>query len=200
MTKGSGGMKNRNIVLASGSPRRKQLLEMLGLEFEVAKSVNVDECYPASLDAMDVAGYLANLKADAYQPFVDGDDIYITADTVVVLDGKVLGKPSDEADACRMLKALSGKIHHVVTGVCVIDSTHRDSFSCVTEVEFSELDDAEIESYVRDCRPLDKAGAYGIQERIGAIGIKGIRGSFYNVMGLPVHRLYNTLKKFQVRG
>lgn len=201
MARARRGLLNNTVMkifLASGSPRRRELLGMLGVKFEIAHTKDVEECYPAELDAMDVAPYLSRLKAEAYAGDLQPDQLYITADTVVIVDGNVIGKPADEADACRMLRMLSGRTHLVVTGVTVMTAGHRTTFSTVTEVEFGELTDREIEAYVREFKPLDKAGAYGIQERIGAIAVKEIRGSFYNVMGLPVHRLYQELKAFGV--
>ena len=183
-----------NIYLASGSPRRRELLAMLGVDFRRAPSIDVDESYPASIPADEVAQYIARKKADAYTPLVGEGDLYITADTVVIAGDKVIGKPSSLDEARRMLRMLSGITHRVVTGVCVFTATHIECFSSTTEVEFAELSDDEINSYVEEFQPLDKAGAYGIQERIGAMAVKGLRGSFYNVMGLPVARLYEVLK------
>lgn len=186
----------RRLLLASASPRRRELLAMLGVEFMRPDPVEVDESYPASLPVDDVPLYLSRLKAQAYMPTLTPDDVLITADTVVIVDNQVLGKPVDSDDACGMLRKLSGCIHRVVTGVAVTDTIHQHSFSACTEVEFDTLTDSEINFYVERFNPLDKAGAYGIQEWIGAIGIKGIKGSFYNVMGLPIHRLYDVLRHF----
>ncbi len=186
-----------DIVLASGSPRRRELLAMLDIKFRVDTSHPVDETIPDGLAADDVAPYLSRLKADAY-PLDSADSenrLVITADTVVIIDGKVLGKPADAADACRMLSQLQGRTQKVITGVTVRTSTSVTTFSAVSEVEFATLSPDEIAYYVDRYQPLDKAGAYGIQEWIGAAGIKGINGSFYNVMGLPVHRLYALLKE-----
>lgn len=189
-------INGRRLLLASHSPRRRELLTMLDLPFEIADSIEVDETYSPDMPVEDVPAYLSQKKGDAYCSRLKEDEIVITADTVVIIDGKILGKPKDEADAIEMLKTLSGRSQIVVTGVSLTDSTHRHTFSVSTEVRFASLSDTEIRYYVEKYRPLDKAGAYGIQEWIGAIGIEGISGSFYNVMGLPVHRLYNELKRF----
>lgn len=183
------------VILASGSPRRRELLGLLDIDFTVDTSHPVDETVPDGMAAHDVPAYLSQLKAGAY-PLHDGDDrLVITADTVVILDGDVLGKPVDEADAIEMLGRLSGREQTVVTGVTIRTCDRTVTFSATSYVEFAELSRDEIVYYVERYRPLDKAGAYGIQEWIGAAAICGIRGSFYNVMGLPVHRLYDELKK-----
>ena len=179
------------------SPRRRQLLEMLDLPFTLAPRIDVDETYPETLSPHEVPLYLSQLKAKAYRKLMRPNDLYITADTVVILDDKVLGKPADNDEAVRMLEALSGKTHEVVTGVTLSTIERMESFSALTEVEFASIPSDEIRTYVAKYHPLDKAGAYGIQEWIGAIGIRGIKGSFYNVMGLPVHRLWEALKVFQ---
>ena len=181
------------IILASNSPRRRELLAGLGLAFEVRVLEGVDERYPESLPADDVAEYIAAEKAEAYRSVMQPDELLITADTVVICDGEVLGKPVDVADACRMLRQLSGKTHHVVTGVCLTTTNDQRRFSVTTEVTFKPLTDSEIRYYVDNYHPLDKAGAYGIQEWIGYIGCTGLRGSYYNVMGLPVQRIYTEL-------
>ena len=184
------------VVLASGSPRRKELLGLLDLSFTVDSSHSVDEKVPQGMPARDVPGYLSRLKADAF-PLSEADRrLVITADTVVILDGEVLGKPRDEEDAKAMLRRLSGRVQTVVTGVTVRTSERCETFSAESKVEFAELADAEIDYYIDRYKPLDKAGAYGIQEWIGAAAIRGISGSFYNVMGLPIHRLYDVLKSF----
>lgn len=184
------------VILASGSPRRRELLAMLGVNFEVRPLKDADESYPDSLPAEDVPLYLARKKGEAACVSMQQDELVITADTVVVCDGKVLGKPSSPADARRMLKSLSGKAHTVVTGVCVATRERVESAAAFTTVEFAELSEQEIDFYVGRFRPLDKAGAYGIQEWIGCIGVKHISGSFYNVMGLPLHLLYTLLRRF----
>lgn len=185
--------------LASGSPRRRQLLAMLDVDFEVVQTKEVEECYPDSLDVKDVASYLSLLKADAYRADVGDNEIWITADTVVVCDGEVIGKPENLEVAKSMLRKLSGRQHLVITGVCVFDKNRLESFSNTTVVEFAPIGDLEIDEYVERYKPLDKAGAYGIQEFIGAVAVRRIDGSFYNVMGLPVNQLYGVLKKFIYR-
>lgn len=184
------------LLLASKSPRRRELLKMLDLPFEIVDGKDVDESYPASLEAEKVPEFLSRIKADAYSPYLKDDDILITADTVVILDGEIIGKPKDLEDAKRMLAKLSGKVHKVATGVTLTDMKKSVTFSTVTDVTFAPLTSEEISFYVDNFRPLDKAGAYGIQEWIGAVGVARIEGSFYNVMGLPVHRLYNELLLF----
>ena len=187
-------LRGYDVILASGSPRRRELLGMLDIDFRVDTSHPVDETIPTDLPVSEVAPYLSRLKAEAY-PLEAGDNkLVITADTVVIIDGKVLGKPFDEADACAMLSRLQGHKQTVITGVTVRTASMITTFSSESEVEFAPLTDDEIAYYVQSYRPLDKAGAYGIQEWIGAAGIKGINGSFYNVMGLPVQRLYSLLK------
>ncbi len=179
------------IILASNSPRRKELLGGLGVDFEVKVLNGVDESYPDTLPAKDVAEYIATEKAAAYT--VQEDELLITADTVVIVGLDILGKPKDAADACRMLRELSGKTHHVVTGVCLTTSKEQRRFSVTTDVTFKQLSDAEIEHYVDKYKPFDKAGAYGIQEWIGYIGVTALNGSYYNVMGFPVQRVYEEL-------
>jgi septum formation protein len=179
--------------LASNSPRRRELLADLGIEFEVRTIKGIDESYPSELPVMEIAEYIASKKAQAYRAEMNPDELIITADTVVILGDEVLGKPSDAADACRMLHELSGKTHKVVTGVTIVTANKMASFSAVSDVEFAELSDEDINYYVEKYQPLDKAGAYGIQEWIGCMGVRHINGSFYNVMGLPLHRLYSEL-------
>lgn len=183
------------VILASGSPRRRELLGLLDIDFTVDTSHPVDETVPEGMAAHDVPAYLSQLKAGAYPLEADDDRLVITADTVVILDGDVLGKPADEADAIEMLARLSGREQTVVTGVTIRTCGRAVTFSATSHVGFAELSRDEIVYYVERYRPLDKAGAYGIQEWIGAAAIRGITGSFYNVMGLPVHRLYEELKK-----
>lgn len=182
-------------VLASGSPRRRELLAMLNVDFRVDTSRSVDEVVPRGLSAEQVPAYLSRLKAQPYLPDLKPDEVLITADTVVILDGDVIGKPADEADARRILSRLAGRTHTVVTGVTVSRPGMKPhTFSESTDVEFAPLTAEEIDYYVSHYSPLDKAGAYGIQEWIGAAAVKGMHGSFYNVMGLPVNRLYRELK------
>lgn len=185
-----------NIILASNSPRRRELLAMLGLSFKTRVMNDIDESYPLDMPADEIASFISKKKATAYSQSMSDNELIITADTVVVCGDEVLGKPADEDDACRMLRMLSGKAHKVITGVTITTKFLTESFSCVTEVDFDDLTDEEINYYVTTYRPFDKAGAYGIQEWIGAIGVTGMRGSYYNVMGLPVQRLYRTLLKF----
>lgn len=204
------------IILASNSPRRKELLAGLDLPFEVNVIKGIDESFPASLDAYQVAEYISRKKAEAYRPLLDGTNassedsadaqlLILTADTVVIAPteneqndqegkGVILGKPRDAEDAHRMLSMLSGKTHHVVTGVCLTTSQAQRQFSVVTEVTFKPLSDEEIDYYIEHYKPFDKAGAYGIQEWIGYIGCTGLKGSYFNVMGLPVQRIYEELK------
>lgn len=184
----------RKLLLASGSPRRRELLDSLGIKVEHAQLHDVDESYPADMSPMKVPEYLSRLKSQAYRSELADDEVLVTADTVVVLDGKVLGKPVDEAEAKAMLRSLSGRVHQVVTGVTLATSSSSVTFSEVTDVEFDTLSDSEIDYYVANFKPFDKAGAYGIQEWIGYVGVKGIRGDYYNVMGLPVNSLCRHLK------
>lgn len=184
----------RKLLLASGSPRRRELLDSLGIKVEHAQLHDVDESYPADMSPMKVPEYLSRLKSQAYRSELADDEVLVAADTVVVLDGKVLGKPVDEAEAKAMLRSLSGRVHQVVTGVTLATSSRSVTFSEVTDVEFDTLSDSEIDYYVANFKPFDKAGAYGIQEWIGYVGVKGIRGDYYNVMGLPVNSLCRHLK------
>lgn len=185
-----------DVVLASGSPRRQTLLNDLGIDFRVEQRP-VDESFPPGMDENEIAIYLSRLKADAFDgDFFASDTMLITADTIVCLQGEVLGKPSGRQEACDMLRRLSGKKHQVITGMLIRTQGREVNFSVTTDVYFKELEDDEIEYYVDTFRPYDKAGAYGIQEWIGYAGIEKIEGSFYNVMGLPVHRLYEELRKF----
>ena len=186
-----------HIILASKSPRRRQLLKDAGFEFTLADSFEVEEIYPDTLVAEEVAEFLSNLKADAYPVALKGNDVLITSDTVVVADGEVMGKPADYADAFRMIRKLSGKMHKVITAVCIRTASQKLSFSDECDVFFDELSDQEIDFYLQHYKPYDKAGAYGIQEWIGYIGISRIEGSFFTVMGFPIHRVYQELKKME---
>jgi len=188
-------LKNYHIILASNSPRRRELLGGLGIDYEVRVLSDIDESYPATLPVADIAEFIAAKKADAYRATMADNELIITADTVVICGNEVMGKPTDEADACRMLRQLSGRVHHVTTGVCLTTSQQQRRFSVTTEVTFKQLSDEEINYYVTRYRPFDKAGAYGIQEWIGYIGCTGLNGSYYNVMGLPVQRIYQELVK-----
>lgn len=185
----------KRLLLASGSPRRRELTEQLGMEVVRAHLKDVEETYPDTLSAAEVAPYLSRLKAEAYMGEIAPDEVLLTADTVVVDGDRILGKPRDEGEAHAMLRELSGHTHQVITGVTLVSDKGMHTFSEVTEVEFAELTDDEISYYVEKYRPLDKAGAYGIQEWIGYIGIKGIKGDYYNVMGLPLRRVYEHLLK-----
>ena len=188
-------LKKYHIILASNSPRRKELLSGLGLDYEVRTLPDVSEAYPDNLTGGDIPLYISKEKADAYAAMLRQDELMITADTIVWLHGRVLGKPTDEADAIEMLKQLSGQTHEVFTGVTLTTTAWQRSFYVGTEVTFCDLSDEEIDFYVSRFRPLDKAGAYGVQEWIGYIGVQDIRGSYYNIMGLPVQRLYRELLK-----
>lgn len=188
-------LEKYDIILASGSPRRRELMSLLDIDFTVDTSHSVDETVPDGMAPESVPAYLSTVKALAYPLDRPGNPLVIAADTVVILDGKVLGKPSDATEAYAMLAMLAGHTQTVVTGVTIRSKEHTETWSCETEVEFALLSEEEIRYYVDRYRPLDKAGAYGIQEWIGAAAIKEIRGSFYNVMGLPVHRLYRALKE-----
>lgn len=185
-----------NIILASNSPRRKELLSGLNIPYEVKTLPNIDESYPDNLIGEDIAIYIAKEKANAYLDQLDGNTLLITADTIVLLDGKVYGKPSDDTDAKQMLRDLSGKTHQVITGVCITTKDKQVSFGVSSEVRFAKLEDDEIEYYVSNYKPFDKAGAYGVQEWIGYIAVEYISGSYFNIMGLPIQRLYRELKKF----
>ncbi len=187
---------NYKIVLASNSPRRKELLAGLGFDYEVRTLQGLDESYPEGLSMEEIPQYISRKKAAAYT--LNPDELLITADTIVYLDGEVLGKPADEAEAKQMLRKLSGKTHQVVTGVTLSTTEMQHSFASVSQVTFAQLSEAEIDHYVTHYRPLDKAGAYGIQEWIGYIGVTRIEGSYFNVMGLPVQRLYSEMKKLNI--
>ena len=189
-------LKKYHIILCSKSPRRRELLAGLGIDFEVKTLSGIDESYPCDLNSDMIAQYISQKKAEAYKSLIVDNEMVITSDTIVLLDGKVYGKPADEADACRMLGDLSGRTHKVITGVCINTRERSCAFHVVTEVEFAPLSSDEIEYYVTLFKPLDKAGAYGIQEWIGSVAVRAINGSFYNVMGLPVQRLYAELKSF----
>lgn len=189
-------LKKYDIKLASNSPRRRELLSGLGIDYEVQVLPGINEDYPAGLEGEEIPVYIAREKAEAYRSLLKDNDLLITADTIVYVDGQVLGKPSDEADARRMLRLLSGKEHQVITGVCLTGKHRQRSFASVTRVTFAPLTPDEIDYYVSHYHPLDKAGAYGIQEWIGYVGVSAISGSYFNVMGLPVQRLYQELKEW----
>ena len=184
------------VILASNSPRRKELLAGLDLQFEVRVLQDIDESYPNDLPTLKIAEFISKKKADAYIGTMAADELVITADTVVILGDEVMGKPHDEADAKRMLGELSGRTHQVATGVTLSTNERQMSFSVVTNVTFKQLTSDEIDYYVHTYHPMDKAGAYGIQEWIGYIGVTALEGSYFNVMGLPVQRIYEALKTF----
>lgn len=188
-------LKKYRVILASNSPRRKELLAGLGVEYEVRTLPDVDESYPDTLKGADIPLYIAKEKADAYLSMMKPEELMITADTIVWLDGKVLGKPGDREDALQMLRDMSGRTHEVFTGVCITTTEWQHSFTARTEVRFSELSEEEMAYYVDKYHPMDKAGAYGVQEWIGFIGVENISGSYYNIMGLPVQKLYRELCK-----
>ena len=184
------------LILASNSPRRKELLAGLGYPYEVRVLDDIDESYPDTLRGSEVASYISRMKAEAYRPTMADDELVITADTIVCLDDRVLGKPADETEAIGMLRSLSGRTHQVYTGVALTTREEQTAFVSCSHVTFAQLTEEEIQHYVAHYRPMDKAGAYGIQEWIGYVGVERIEGSYFNVMGLPVQRLYTELKRF----
>ena len=188
-------LKKYKVILASNSPRRKELLAGLGVDYEVRTLPDVDESYPETLQGADIPLYIAKEKADAYVAMMQPGELMITADTIVWLDGKVLGKPRDREDALQMLRTMSGRTHEVFTGVCITTTDWQRSFTAQTEVRFATLSEEEIAYYVDNFQPMDKAGAYVVQEWIGFIGVENISGSYYNIMGLPVQKLYRELLK-----
>ena len=185
----------KRIILASNSPRRRELLAGLDLDFEVKVLPDIAESYPDNLPVAEVAGYIARQKARPYRELIGENDLVITADTVVIVEDEVLGKPKDEEDARRMLQLISGRTHQVVTGVCLLTTNKEHAFSVTTDVTFKQLSEDEISYYIEHYKPFDKAGAYGIQEWIGYVGVTSINGSYFNVMGLPVQRLWEEIKK-----
>jgi septum formation protein len=189
-------LNNYKIILASQSPRRQELLKGLNIPFEV-QVIDVEETFPKQLVGVDIPMYLAEKKADAFKGKMDENTLLITADTIVWHEGKVFGKPTDKADATRMLKALSGKTHQVITGVCIRTINKQKTFHVISEVRFARLLPLEIEYYLQNYQAYDKAGSYGVQEWIGYIGVEHIEGSYFNVMGLPIQRLYTELKRWK---
>lgn len=183
------------IILASNSPRRKELLSGIDVDYTIKTLQNIDESYPDSLPKEEVAEFIARKKASAYLSDLKDDELLITADTVVLLDDIILGKPKDKADAKQMLKMLSGKTHRVITGVCMVTQKKEISFSATSFVTFGKISDKEIEYYVEKYQPMDKAGAYGVQEWIGYVAVEHIEGSYFNVMGLPIYMVYQELVK-----
>ena len=188
-------LKKYKVILASNSPRRKLLLTGIDIPYEVRTLPDVDESYPATLQGGDIPLYISREKADAYRSVMKEDELIITADTIVWLNGRALGKPKDKEEAALMLHLLSGNTHQVYTGVTLTTSSMQRGFFAVSNVTFAALTDEEIDYYVSHYSPLDKAGAYGAQEWIGYIGVENIQGSYFNVMGLPIQRLYQELKK-----
>ncbi|MDR1881861.1 MAG: Maf-like protein [Prevotella sp.] len=184
------------IILASNSPRRKELLSGLDIDYEIKTLPDIDESYPDDLQGEDIVIHIARAKADAYKDHLENNTLLVTADTIVLLDGKVYGKPYDDEDAKQMLRNLSGKTHTVITGVCISAKEKQKAFGVSSEVRFAKLEEDEIEYYVNKYKPLDKAGAYGVQEWIGYIAVEHISGSYFNIMGLPIQRLYRELKGF----
>ena len=184
------------IILASNSPRRRELLGGLGIDFTVKVIGGIDESWPSDLKGEDIPLYISKEKAAPYKATIAPDELVITADTIVYVDGEVLGKPHDEADARRMLRMISGRWHEVITGVTLMTAERERSFAVTTRVKFCNLSDSEIDYYIKNYAPMDKAGAYGIQEWIGYVGVEAIEGSYFNVVGLPVQRLYRELINF----
>lgn len=185
-------MIQRPLILASSSPRRQYLMKEAGFAFTVEKP-DVEESFPAEMPVEQVAKYLASKKAEFFRPQIH-NEIVVTADTVVILEGKIMNKPVDRNEAIDMLSQLSGKTHLVMTGVCIIAKEKEESFDDTTEVTFQSLSNKEIEYYVDNYKPFDKAGAYGAQDWIGMVAIQKITGSYFNVMGLPIHKVYQHLK------
>ena len=188
-------LKKYKVILASNSPRRKELLSGLGIEYQVKAMPDVDESFPDTLVGEEIPAFIAQAKANAYQSVMGADELVITADTIVWIDNEVLGKPESREDAIDMLRKLSGASHQVITGVCITTVDWQKCFTATTDVTFAQLTDEEIEYYVDNYAPMDKAGAYGVQEWIGFVGVESISSSYFNVMGLPIQRLYGELKK-----
>lgn len=195
MQKFETALNNYNIKLASSSKRRRDLMAALDIKYTIIEVVDVDETYPIELKTEEIACFLSEKKSNAYN-LIDEKDILITADTIVVCDDRIIGKPANYENAVEMLKFLSGKTHKVITGVCLRSISKKRTFNSITEVSFCELSDEEIEYYVKNYKPFDKAGAYGIQEWIGLVAVKEIKGSYFNVVGLPIQKLYRELLKF----
>lgn len=184
------------VLLASNSPRREELLRGLDIDFEIKVLPDIDESYPSDLPVEEVAEFIALKKANSYTSNLKDDELLITADTVVILNNIIYGKPTNKEEAKEMLCALSGKTHSVISGVCLASIEKQTSFSVGSDVEFSELTNEEIAYYIERYAPYDKAGSYGIQEWIGYIGVKHLSGSYFNIMGLPIQRLYSEMKSF----
>lgn len=187
-------LQDYNIILASGSPRRQQFLKDLHLDFEI-RLKNIDETYPDTLKATEITDYLADLKSKPFDDELTENDLLITSDTIVWFKDKALGKPKNKQEAVKILQKLSGQTHQVITSVSVKNKGFQTIFNDITDVKFKDLSIEEINFYIDNYKPFDKAGSYGIQEWIGKIGIEKIEGSYFNVMGLPVHKLYDELMK-----
>lgn len=185
---------NKPLILASNSPRRQQLMRDAGFEFTV-KIKDTNEDFSKTMSAPEVPAYLARKKAEAFRQEL-GNEIVLTADTIVVIDNEILNKPKDALEASEMLRKLSGRQHKVITGVCVMTHEETETFIDVANVFFRELTDFEIDYYIKNCSPFDKAGAYGVQDFIGMVGIPRMEGSYFTVMGLPVHKVYEALRKY----
>ena len=188
-------LKSKNLILASGSPRRQELLKSLGVPFEI-RIKEIDEVYPKHLKKSEISDYLAQLKSNAFVEELNPKDLLITSDTIVWYHNMALGKPKSKDDAFQMLQKLSGKTHEVITSVCIKSLQKEDIFNCITKVTIKELSSEEIQFYIDNYNPMDKAGAYGIQDWIGQIGVTKIEGSYFNVMGFPIHKIYSQLLKF----
>ncbi|MBK5195922.1 MAG: septum formation protein Maf [Proteiniphilum sp.] len=189
-------LSHYQIILASNSPRRKELLSGIDLQYEIRTLPDIDESYPETLPQEEVAVFLARKKASAYLPDLKENELLITADTIVLLDGMILGKPVDKDEAKEMLLTLSGETHRVITGVCFTTEHKQICFSDTAYVTFGTLSEEEIDYYVSKFSPMDKAGAYGVQEWIGYVAVEKIEGSYFNVMGLPIFKVYQELKRF----
>lgn len=189
-------LKKYKVVLASNSPRRKELLQRLGINFKVRTLFGIDESYPDSLRGEDIVRYISRNKANAYRTSMAPDELLITADTIVYLEGKTMGKPKGVDEAKDMLRQLSGRVHQVITGVTILTADKTENFAVTSHVKFAELSEEEINFYVDNYLPFDKAGGYGIQEWIGLVSVEEIKGSYFNVVGLPIQRLYQKLKNF----
>lgn len=189
-------LKKYKVVLASNSPRRKELLQRLGINFKVRTLFGIDESYPDSLRGEDIVRYISRNKANAYRTSMVPDELLITADTIVYLEGKTMGKPKGVDEAKGMLRQLSGRVHQVITGVTILTADKTENFAVTSQVKFAELSEEEINFYVDNYLPFDKAGGYGIQEWIGLVSVEEIKGSYFNVVGLPIQRLYQKLKNF----
>ena len=185
---------NKPLILASNSPRRQQLLRDAGFEFTV-KVKDTNEDFSKTMPAEEVPAFLARKKAEAFRQELE-NEIVITADTIVVIENEILNKPKDELEASQMLRKLSGRQHQVITGVCLMTQENTETFIDIAQVFFRELTDDEINYYIKTCRPFDKAGAYGVQDFIGMVGIPRMEGSYFTVMGLPVHKVYEALSKY----